>query len=272
MNANLLTGGVNHFIPYLAMRHRMFTKVNKLLWLTVHSIIVGGRAPSSDIPSSVSGQPYTISLFYFILFLFYFYMKPLFIKRSYVKIPKISSCFLVSNIVVSDISFSSSVGKGSKREVRPHSSTRVDCVSYIGGGNGQVCYRSGSYELVRRRGPSRYILQVAALSPFGTHGYPCINGKNTRPAAWDPWSPIWEGEWGFPGEGGGGVDPFGTHGYPCINGMNTAQRLGIRGVPVGRGDRVFVGWGGGGSTIPSAPGAIGHPPVRDSIIPTEREP
>ena len=58
---------VNHFIPYLAMRHRMVTKVNKLLWLTVHSIIVGGRAPSSNIPSSVSDQPYTI---YFILFYF----------------------------------------------------------------------------------------------------------------------------------------------------------------------------------------------------------
>ena len=38
----LVNGGVNHFIPYLATRHRMFTKVNKLLWLTVHSIIVGG--------------------------------------------------------------------------------------------------------------------------------------------------------------------------------------------------------------------------------------
>ena len=38
----------------------MVTKVNKLLWLTVHSIIVGGRAPSSNIPSSVSDQPYTI--------------------------------------------------------------------------------------------------------------------------------------------------------------------------------------------------------------------
>ena len=48
------TGGVNHFIPYLAMRHRMVTKVNKLLWLTVHSIIMGGGAPSSNKPSSVS--------------------------------------------------------------------------------------------------------------------------------------------------------------------------------------------------------------------------
>ena len=53
-------GGVNHFIPYLAMRHRMVTKLNKLLWLTVHSIIMGGGAPSSNKPSSVSDQPYTI--------------------------------------------------------------------------------------------------------------------------------------------------------------------------------------------------------------------
>ena len=29
-------------IPYLAMRHRMFTKVNKLLWPTLYSIIVSG--------------------------------------------------------------------------------------------------------------------------------------------------------------------------------------------------------------------------------------
>ena len=38
----------------------MFTKVNKLLWLTLYSIILSGYAPSSNIPSSVSGQPYTI--------------------------------------------------------------------------------------------------------------------------------------------------------------------------------------------------------------------
>ena len=38
----------------------MVTKVNKLLWLTVHSIIMGGGAPSSNKPSSVSDQPYTI--------------------------------------------------------------------------------------------------------------------------------------------------------------------------------------------------------------------
>ena len=35
----------NHFIPYLAMRHRICTKVTKLLWLTMYSIIVGGIAP-----------------------------------------------------------------------------------------------------------------------------------------------------------------------------------------------------------------------------------
>ena len=58
-----LGGWVNHFIPYLATRHRMVTKVNKLLWLTMYSIIVGSYAPSSNIPSSVSDQPYTIFIF-----------------------------------------------------------------------------------------------------------------------------------------------------------------------------------------------------------------
>ena len=53
-NSWVLWWWLNHFIPYLATRHRMFTKVSKLLWLTVYSIIVGGYAPSSKIPSSVS--------------------------------------------------------------------------------------------------------------------------------------------------------------------------------------------------------------------------
>ena len=41
----------------------MITKVNKLLWLTMYSIIVGGYAPSSNITSSVSDQPNTIFIF-----------------------------------------------------------------------------------------------------------------------------------------------------------------------------------------------------------------
>ena len=39
---DISTGWVNHFIPYLATRHRMVTKVNKLLWLKMYS------APSYD--------------------------------------------------------------------------------------------------------------------------------------------------------------------------------------------------------------------------------
>ena len=64
---------VNHFIPYLATRHRIFTKVNKLLWLTRYSI-VGGNAPCG-----VSEQPYTIFILF--LFLFLFFLLPLLRSR-----------------------------------------------------------------------------------------------------------------------------------------------------------------------------------------------
>ena len=45
----------NDFIPYLAMRHRICTKVTKLLWLTMYSIIVGGIAPDG-VSDTVDGN------------------------------------------------------------------------------------------------------------------------------------------------------------------------------------------------------------------------
>ena len=52
----------NHFILYLATRHRICTKVTKLLWLTMYSIIVGGIAPDG-----VSDQPYTILIYFYFI-------------------------------------------------------------------------------------------------------------------------------------------------------------------------------------------------------------
>ena len=58
----------NHFIAYLATRHRICTKVTKLLWLTMYSIIIGSNAPYG-----VSEQPYTIFILFYLYFYFYFY-------------------------------------------------------------------------------------------------------------------------------------------------------------------------------------------------------